>query len=623
MRKFTDVYITGVGHYLPGAKVNNEEMDQFVGLINTQSQRIKRRILAENGIQTRHYAITPEGQPKMSMAEMASESVRLALKEADVPLEKVGVLATGTVSGDVVVPGFANMLQGELKAPPMETVSINGICSSGMIALKAACEMIQSKEHEHALVNATEFPSRMFKKSRFLMNEKNVDFNAHFLRWMLSDGSGSMVLSQTPKMQKGLSLKLNWIHTRSFSGDYPTCMSIGFGDEGQGKSYLDWDSVAEAEKEGFFYLRQDIRLLPNIFEVGFAEYLKLVKQGDIQPRSVDHFLCHYSSEKFSHTIKDLMKKSDVFIDDSKWWSNLATSGNTGSASIFIMLSEFLQTHPQLQHGEKILLFVPESGRFTVSYAQLEVVKTEGAVIKAVDESQAPPLTEDLKNQFPELFLKLSEVWSQYRSNVFRTELCQRIFSKKASLEDYQIWMSNWIPQVRQGAVWMREAISHAPVEVQNLAALIETHAGEEQFDFNILYNDYKMSGGTVPLEDLCRTPGGEALHAFMMSTAQQNPLSLLGGIFIIEGTGQKIIPALLPYLKDSLNLNLTVFKFLQYHGENDQHHLQRWATAVEMALSYNPKLSQEIVDCAQRVSQLYLMQWNDISKKIRESHEKL
>lgn len=622
MRKFSDVYITGVGHYLPGAKVNNDEMDSYVGLINTQSQRIKRRILAENGIKTRHYAIDAEGKPRMSMAEMAAESVRLALKDAGVGLEHVGALATGTVSGDVVVPGFANMLQGQLKAQPMETVSINGICSSGMIALKSACEMIQSKEHAHAVVNATEFPSRMFKKSRFLMNEKNVDFNAHFLRWMLSDGAGSVVLSSSPKTQKGLSLKLDWIHTRSFSGDYPTCMSIGFGEEGQGKSYLDWDSVAEAEKEGFFYLRQDIRLLPNIFEVGFAEYLKLVKQGDIHPGRVDHFLCHYSSERFSHTIKDLMKKSDVFIEESKWWSNLATSGNTGSASIFIMLSEFLQ-QKTVKHGDKILLFVPESGRFTVSYAMLEVIQTESEGALAVSESEAPPLTPELKDQFPELFLKLSEVWSNYRSSVFRTELCQRIFSKTASLQDYQIWMSSWIPQVRQGAVWMREAIAHAPEEVQNLTALIETHAGEEQFDFNILYNDYKISGGTVPLDDLFRTPGGDALNAYMMSAARQNPLSLLGGIFIIEGTGQKIIPALLPYLKDSLNVNLGVFKFLQYHGENDQNHLRRWANAVEMALIYNPLLSQEIVDCAQRVAQLYLMQWNDISKKIREQNEKL
>ncbi|MCC6137191.1 MAG: 3-oxoacyl-ACP synthase [Bdellovibrionaceae bacterium] len=612
MRKFSDVFITGVGHYLPGPKISSDEMDSFVGLINPQSERIKRRILAENGIKTRHYAIQEDGSPRMSMAEMASQSVHEALRDAGIKLQDIGTLATGTVSGDVIVPGFANMLQGELKAPPMETISVNGICSSGMIALKAAAETVESKEHPHALVNATEFPSRMFKKSRFSATDQKVDFNAHFLRWMLSDGSGSFVLSEKPK-NSGISFKLNWIHTRSFSGDYPTCMSIGFGEEGQGKSFLDWNSVGEAEQNGSFYLRQDIRLLPNIFEVGFSEYLQICKQGHIRPLDVDHFLCHYSSEKFSHTIKDLMKKADVFIPEDRWYSNLSQSGNTGSASIFIMLSEFLK-EKNVEHGQKILLFVPESGRFTVSFAMLEVISNTN--INTTTEDEKPPLTALIRDQFPQLFLELSAVWNNYRSTVLRTTLCQKIFSKNLTIKDYQTWMSFWIPQVKEGAVWMREAIAHAPEDLKGLTELIETHATEEQFDFNILYTDYKLAGGDLPLESLQRTPGGDALNAYMMSMARSNPLALLGGIFIIEGTGQKIIPSLLPFLKDSLTENLNIYRFLQYHGENDQNHLERWATAVSMALEYKPELAQEITDCANTVAKLYLMQWMDISKKV-------
>ncbi len=67
MRSFSNVFVTGVGHFLPGPKINSDEMDHYVGLINSQSERIKRRILAENGIQTRHYCINENGEPKMSM----------------------------------------------------------------------------------------------------------------------------------------------------------------------------------------------------------------------------------------------------------------------------------------------------------------------------------------------------------------------------------------------------------------------------------------------------------------------------------------------------------------------------------------------------------------------------
>jgi 3-oxoacyl-[acyl-carrier-protein] synthase-3 len=613
VQSYNNVYITGVGHFLPGPKIDNDEMSDFIGPINKQSDRIKRRILGENGIVTRHYGIDREGRTTTSMAQMAAVSSRESLKSANIELNDLDLIATGTVSGDVVVPGFSNMLQGELKAPPLETISINGICSSGMTAFKAAASSIEMGEHTNALVNATEYPSRLFKSSRF-ENFKEVDFNSHFLRWMLSDGSGSFVLSNKPK-NEGLSFKIKWVHNKSFSGDFPTCMTIGYDKTNSGASYLDYDSVAEAEGQGQFYLRQDIRLLPNLFEVGFTEYLNLVESGHINPMKIDHFLCHYSSEKFSGTIKDLMMKADVFIPEDRWYSNLSTSGNTGSASIFIMMSEFLK-EKEVKAGEQILFFVPESGRFSVSYALLEVCEDTNDQSLTKEEEITAPITDSLKNEFPDLFLKLSQIWSDYRSEVFRNSMVQKIFAREITREDYKKWMSLWIPQVQVGSVWMRNAIAHLPEDLKPLAEIIETHAGEEQFDFKILYNDYKALGGEAPLDTLKRCPAGDALNEFMMSTGRTNPLALLGGIFIIEGTGQKIIPALLPFLKDRLGENLNIYRFLTYHGENDQAHLERWASAVSIALSTSPNMADDIVSCAQKVSKLYSMQWSEIASEV-------
>ena len=73
---------------------------------------------------------------------------------------------------------------------------------------------------------------------------------------------------------------------------------------------------------------------------------------------------------------------------------------------------------------------------------------------------------------------------------------------------------------------------------------------------------------------------------------QPNPLGLLGAIYIIEGTGQRIIPALLPLLRKQLDLPAQAFRFLDYHGENDARHLARWLTAVEIALGARPRLAQ-------------------------------
>jgi 3-oxoacyl-[acyl-carrier-protein] synthase-3 len=250
-------------------------------------------------------------------------------------------------------------------------------------------------------------------------------------------------------------------------------------------------------------------------------------------------------------------KSDVFIPEEKWYSNLSVSGNTGAASIFIMLSEFLRER-EVKPGEQILFFVPESGRFSVSYALLEVCEADSPDEVSAAEDTAPPMPERLQSDYPEMFLELSQVWAEYRSSALRTSLAQKVFSRSLTKQEYCQWMSMWIPQVRVGSVWMRNALQNLPSDLKDLQGLVETHASEEQFDFNILYKDYKNMGGTMELDDMKRTPSGEALNTFMMSMGESNPMTLLGGIFIIEGTGQKIIPSLLPFLKDTFGTDLQV-----------------------------------------------------------------
>lgn len=599
---FKRVYLNSVGAFLPGPAINNEEMDSYVGSINNQSSRIKRRILAENGIQNRHYGINKEGQTMYSSSQMAEKAIDNALAKVGENINNIPFLSSGTVGADLAAPGFANLIQGRYRAAPMQTMSFQGICASGVAAMKAAAQVIELQEFNKAVAVATEFPSRLFKSTRFQKIEENVDFDSHFLRWMLSDGAGAVYFADKPN-EKGISLKLDWIHLKSFSGDYPTCMQIGAPHADPNKSYLDYASLEEAEKNGSFLLRQDIRLLPNLFDVGISEFMGLVLANEIQPQDIDYFLCHYSSERFSDVVKTLLDKAGLTIAPEKWFSNLKTRGNTGAASIFIMMDEFLKTH-DLKPGQKIMCFVPESGRFTVSFLLFEVVKD------GQPNTQKKPAASVTKPPVESLLLELGHTWHGYRSSVFRSELAHRIFNGSVTKTDYQKWMENWIPQVREGSIWMRTAISNLSTQFQGIQELIDKHAGEEQFDFKILYNDYKTAGGTKEIDDLKRNAGGEALNDFMYAKARsKDPLGLLGGIFIIEGTGNKIIPTLLPFLKKHLNMQMNVFKFLEYHGENDVNHLKRWADAVEMALAIEPKSYDDILATARKVAELYKRQW--------------
>lgn len=364
------VYVTATGAFYPGEPVTNDEIDRYVAPLNGASERIKRRILAENGIRRRYYSTDPEGVTRFGAARMAAEAIRACLERAGVSAGGVDLLCTGTSGGDATLPGFASMVQGELGAPPMATSSHAGVCAAGVSALEHAAITIAAGRASRAIVATSEVPSRLFKRSRFASRGYDIDFDAHFLRWMLSDAAGAWLLDDAPRGRQPL--KLLGVHLRSFAGDYPVCMQVGLA-AGSDRSYLDYPSFAEAEADGAYALRQNIRLLPNLFDVGIHEYVRLVQAGWIDPARIDHFLCHYSSQRFAPVVRELLEKAGLAIPDERWYSNLAERGNTGSASIFVMLDDFLRERA-VAPGERILCFVPESGRFTVGFILLEAVE---------------------------------------------------------------------------------------------------------------------------------------------------------------------------------------------------------------------------------------------------------
>jgi 3-oxoacyl-[acyl-carrier-protein] synthase-3 len=370
--------------------------------------------------------------------------------------------------------------------------------------------------------------------------------------------------------------------------------------------------------------------LPHLFDVGVHEYARLAHAGWFQPETINHFLCHYSSERFAPVVEELMQKAGLSIPRERWYSNLTTRGNTGAASIFIMLDEFLRTRT-LTPGERILCFIPESGRFTVAFVLIEVEAADAEVERKAspgssglapsDSAHAPgPLAPphdpaDAPAQLRHLLGELAGVWHDYRSSAWRTPVIRKLRERRFATADYLQWMAQWIPQVREGSKWMREGAASLRAPYEALTSLIELHASEEQGDFRILYDDYRKAGGTEDIDSLRRNPGGEALNSYLHALAAKiNPLGLLGAIYIIEGTGQRIIPALLPLMKASLDLPAGAFRFLEYHGQNDAHHLQRWLRAVELVLQHDPDGAgaEAIIATARRTAQLYLMQFEHV-----------
>lgn len=373
-----DVYITGTGAFLPGEPVGVEAMEDFIGRIGGRSSAVGRRALRWNGVETRHYALTPEGRPLHSNASMTAEAARAALDEAGLSVGDLGFLSTATTQGDYIVPGHASAVHAELGAGPIEIASHQSVCASALMAAKNAWLPVRAGETEVAATAAGEFSSRWFRPAFYegttLVDAKGrARVEADFLRFTLSDGAGAVVMEAKPRPD-GLSLKVEWIDLTSLAGRFDPCMWAGstFTDRADMRSAWSHSGPVAAHASGSIALVQDFELLKIVIRAWIGVWLEKVDQGRIVPDDVDHLLCHYSARALREEIVSILKSTAATIPEDKWFSNLATVGNIGAASIWVMLDDFMRSG-RPKRGEKVLLIVPESGRAMVGFMMCEVV----------------------------------------------------------------------------------------------------------------------------------------------------------------------------------------------------------------------------------------------------------
>ena len=378
MRQLRDVFITGAGAFLPGKPVGADRIEDHIGRINGRNSLLGRRALTWNGIETRHYAMTPDGAVMHTNADMAARAVTAALDASGAELRDVGFLAAATTQGDYLVPGHATAVQGALGAPPMEIASLQSVCGSSLMAAKAAWLQVRAGEHDLAVACASEFSSRWFRPEFYegtaLCDEKGrLCAEADFLRFTLSDGAGAIALAPTPR-RDGVSLRIDFIDIVSLAGTFDPCMWAGAAIAGRADLTNAWAHAGPkaAHSAGAIALLQDFDLLKRVIRAWIGVYLQKVDAGRIDPAAVDWLLCHYSAKSLRAEIVSLLENTAGMIAEEKWFSVLRGAGNVGAASIWIMADALLRSG-RLERGQKVLFVVPESGRAMVGFMMAEAV----------------------------------------------------------------------------------------------------------------------------------------------------------------------------------------------------------------------------------------------------------
>lgn len=616
------VYITAIGKYLPGKPISNDKMETYLGCIHGKPSRTKNKMLQQNGITTRYYALDENQNTTISNTQMTANAIADCLTKAKINPAEIEFLSAATTQNDVAVPGFASMVHAETQIENCEIASHQSVCASGMMAIQNAYLHIHNSIQTKAIACAGDLPSRMFKAKRFEnQNHPNgIPLDTDFLRWMLSDGAGSFAMQNQPSSHQ-ISFEIEWIELKSHAHKFDVCMYTGLNKNRDGshqKYWMDYDSFSDADKAGAINLKQDLRLVNHAVSLGVQHLFELVDNGKINPKKIDWLLCHYSSEYFKQPILDLLQKGGLEIHENKWFTNLHTKGNTGAASIFIMLEE-LMYEKNLSHGQEIICMVPESGRFITSFMKLKVVKpnevSQQHLIYQEDAIIAPDIDFTGNEIQEQLVRKLVQVWVDFETELRQTSFIQKIYNGKLTLADYKTFLLNLRQQVIDGSQWIARAASNVDMANFDIRSSFISHSSDEHRDYQILEKNYIHCGGKK--EDLYSTPkniGSEALSAYMFHQASRpNPFHLLGGMYIIEGLGNRIAGNWGRAIKEQLSLNENQVSFFTYHETSDSNdnHFERFTNVINSEL-LTQELADKIVKTAKVVGKLYVMQIQEI-----------
>ncbi len=375
-----EVYITKAGKYLPNEAVSNDEMEDYLGLINDAASKARRIILRNNRIVSRHYALDKDGKGTHNNAELTHHAIE-KLYDQHFSGKDMELLSCGTSTPDNFLPSHAAMVHGLLKNQSVELNSSTGVCCAGMNSLKFGYLSVKSGNTNNAVCTGSERVSTWMMSDKYeqeIENLKNLEeqpiiaFKKDFLRWMLSDGAGAFLLENKPR-EEGVSLKIEWMNAFSYAHELEACMYAG-GDKLEDGSIKPWSDYNPDQwlKESVFSIKQDVKLLDEHILIKGAESMSdAMRKNNITSDDIDYFLPHVSSHYFVTGLKKSLEAKGVGVPDEKWFMNLDRVGNVGSASIYLALEELLNSG-KLKKGDRILLSVPESGRFSFAYAYLTV-----------------------------------------------------------------------------------------------------------------------------------------------------------------------------------------------------------------------------------------------------------
>lgn len=313
------IKIVGMGSYLPEKVVTN---DDFAKIVETSDEWIVKR----TGISTRHIAC---GEPTWYLGTQAAEN---AVKDAGIDVSEIGLIICTTVTPDYSTPSTSCIIQRELGAIGCMAIDVNCACSGFVYATDMARRYLMTDDSiKYVLVVANESLSKI------------TDYSDRATCILFGDGAAAAVYALEPE------------------GEFTSYL----GADGNGAKFL----CAKGIPPRNAFTPKDCRVYDCGMPEGNGTYLaqdgkevykfavnalpdavtKALEKKNMSVDEIDWFIPHQANVRI---IETAAKNLGVSMD--KFCVNLATHGNTSSASIPLCLDEFIK-NGTIKRGDRICL----------------------------------------------------------------------------------------------------------------------------------------------------------------------------------------------------------------------------------------------------------------------------
>lgn len=292
--------IAGVGHYLPGSPITNDE------LIARHHLRIKPYFIRNHiGVETRYFAA-----PAQATSDLAVEAAVRAIASSGVPVTEIRRIILATVSGDYPTPATACVVQRKLGLCGRAAIDVVGACSGFLQALDLGARCVATGEGPVLVIGAD-------------IRSRQLDFTDLRTAFLYGDGAGAVVLTDGPGGAE--------IHHSILTADGDGAEAVyipaggsrepitadGLRRQRNRITMADGRRVADAARSGFRHLAD-----------------RLVAETGVAATEVG-FVCLHQPNLF--LVRQIL--SDLGIAEERTWINFPAYANTTSASVPIALSE--------------------------------------------------------------------------------------------------------------------------------------------------------------------------------------------------------------------------------------------------------------------------------------------